>query len=482
MPELAKEYARRVRNRLSRCVITDEHLIVRRLSGDTPSTIEIWVDDQPLATITSQHVSTLIWPLTRSVKRYIDRPERVRVSVDGSPLNPRIYWFHRLPSEERLPRDHLARMLEHGWSLNADGQWSPPGDGRLKAQVHVEPPTRSFLEFDAALLETAPESEYGTIELYIDHVKISDVLLTLHPDGTATFPFRLSKPVAAEIVRKHVLSCRRGEDWFIVDTASIERALAEQWDRIPQRDLLGQLASEVVLNHQGALIGSRTANHQWISSTFDLYSHARAEFSRLWDYELFPVGGTLLGIARDSGVIAFDKDFDTGYASRHQDPAQVRQEWKTIILTLLRNGENIHITNPKLGLIRCDFLHWRSPDGSAHIDVFPGAFTPSGYRRPTFVDTDLTAEDFFPLVEMHLGEDSVWVPRNYEKKLEAVYGPSWRAPDPFWKKVRTPEIKEFRRQIMLQPEDLLEIAEVSPTEGDYLREVVPGGHYKISTF
>ena len=64
------------------------------------------------------------------------------------------------------------------------------------------------------------------------------------------------------------------------------------------------------------------------------------------------------------------------------------------------------------------------------------------------------------------------MPQNFEKKLAAVYGPNWRIPDPFWKKILAPAMPPYLKQIQLSERDLLEIAERSPLEKETIQSLV----------
>lgn len=235
-----------------------------------------------------------------------------------------------------------------------------------------------------------------------------------------------------------------------------------------------QLHQGYLLNNKGRLARPKSADTAWVSDTGALFQKARSVFKQRWGYELYLTGGSLLGFARTGGVIDFDKDFDSGYLSNHTEPDALRNEFKNIILSLLRDGEDIRLVTRVGKKIRCDYFMWYDSSG-AHIDVFPGCFIDGYYRRPTFVQTSLTREDFEPFKLAKFSGFEVTVPRNYEKKVAAVYGSGWRYPDPFWEKVKSPEMLEWRRSIMLTELDLLEIAAHSKAEGDFIKSAVQRG-------
>ena len=210
-----------------------------------------------------------------------------------------------------------------------------------------------------------------------------------------------------------------------------------------------------------------------------LYQRSQLYFKDKYGYELYLTGGTLLGFARaGGGVISIDKDFDSGYLSKHTEPAAIKAEFKAIIRDLLQAGEDIRLITRVGKKFRSDYFMWFDKRG-CHIDLFPGAFINGYYRRPTFVDTTLTKDDFFPFVATRFNGYDVMVPNQVEKKVAAVYGVGWRTPDPFWKKVKSDTIKSYRREIMLTEKDFLELAEFSIREGEFICDMISRGEFSI---
>lgn len=225
-----------------------------------------------------------------------------------------------------------------------------------------------------------------------------------------------------------------------------------------------------VLNKRGVLVVPRNRDEEWMRETFSIYMLAQRWFAEHLNYELFLAGGTLLGFARDRDVIAFDSDFDSSYVSKHEKPEELRAEFKSIIVALLKEGHDIRLLSTS-SKVRRDYFMWHG-EGGRHIDIFPASLSGGRYRRPTFVDVPLARDDLFPMkVERMRGMDVI-VPRDFEKKVAAVYGASWQRPDPHWKKVRTPEVIEFRHKIMLSDEDIHEIAQYSKTERTQLLTMI----------
>jgi len=315
------------------------------------------------------------------------------------------------------------------------------------------------------------------VRLYFDEYMVSEttVLPLQGSGGRGQFEFRIKRSTFTEL----------GANSVSIEVAGVRHVLAAKlfgrhWPKefrsraSTHPDLTSRLARGYKLDRAGVVVLPKNINEVWLRSVFGLYDRARAWFSANYGYELYPVGGTLLGYARNGEVISFDNDFDTGYLSKHTSPDEIRREYKEIIIRLLQEGVDVQIvTSSNPPRIRRDYL-WYG-DGKNHIDIFVGAFINGKYRRPTFVDTQLTPDDMFPFKTAKMNGYEILVPKDVEKKVAAVYGPGWRTPDPLWTKVRSPEIIAYREQISLTPEDLLEVAAVSPKEGARIRELVESG-------
>lgn len=259
---------------------------------------------------------------------------------------------------------------------------------------------------------------------------------------------------------------------------AVEPSLTYQRSGIPvtmsQEDPKTLLEQGHILGSNGRLQKPKNLDTDWIEKTLAHYNRARSVFKNLFGYELYVVGGTLLGWARNRDIIAFDKDFDTAYVSDLTEPLEIQAEFARIVKTLMQHGERIVLVghNKARGpFLRRHYFFWFSDQGH-QLDIFPGMLIDGCYRRPTFVQTALRREDLFPLRKEQLRGFEILVPQNHEKKLAAVYGSGWRIPDPFWKKILDPALKKFFRQIRLSEDDLLEIAELSPVERDMIQSLV----------
>lgn len=319
----------------------------------------------------------------------------------------------------------------------------------------------------------------STVSIFIDDRKIAGVPVQRVdafslPSPGSYFTFKLSRDLIEGLdARTDVVLEIGGARYPLPEElyGSFERGV--HTDEAPSVQFA---ARGYLLDAKGLLSPPRDRNEEWLSHTFGHYARARTWFKDRLGHDLYLVGGTLLGFARSGQVIAFDKDFDTGYVSRHTDPNLIREEFRDIILALLKEGEDIRLLTAK-PRVRRDYFMWHSKSGE-HIDIFPGALVDGHYRRPTFVNVPLTREDFLPLRSERFNGVEVMVPKNMERKVAAVYGPGWRHPDPFWRKVKSPDTIAYRKTIMLTDDDLRAIAQVSRREGALLQQLLETGKLK----
>ena len=293
-------------------------------------------------------------------------------------------------------------------------------------------------------------------------------------DAVVGFQFVLHHSLLSALFRRGRLTIETGSVAWTVQPSRIYRERGGHTPTAPEEDPHDLLQQGYILGSTGQLQKPKNLDVLWIEKTLRHYERVRVLFKELFGYDLFVVGGTLLGWVRHRDIISFDKDFDTSYLSDRTEPVEIQAEFAQIVKTLLKHGERIKLIgrNRKQNqFLRRHYFFWVL-DEDHHIDVFPGALIEGRFRRPTFVQTELVREDLFPLREEQLRGHAILVPQNFEKKLAAVYGPHWRIPDPFWKKIPGPAMPQYLKQIQLSARDLLEIAERSPLEKETIQSLV----------
>jgi hypothetical protein len=295
-----------------------------------------------------------------------------------------------------------------------------------------------------------------------------------HGGDSKGFQFVFHRDLLSSLLAGGQLTIDTGSATWILQPSRIYEQRGDGTPARPEEEPGMLLEQGYILGSNGLLQKPKNLDADWIEKTLSHYDRARGVFKELFGYDLYVVGGSLLGWARNRDIISFDKDFDTGYVSNLTDPREIQVEFARIVKTLVKRGEKLELVGiNKNGqpFIRRHYFFWFAGEDH-HLDVFPGMLIDGRYRRPTFVQTELRRDDLFPLRQEQLCGHEILVPRNYEMKLAAVYGPSWRTPDPFWKKILAPELKRFFKQIRLSEDDLLEIAELFPAERDQIRSFV----------
>lgn len=145
--------------------------------------------------------------------------------------------------------------------------------------------------------------------------------------------------------------------------------------------------------------------------------------------EAFVAYGTLLGAVREQRLIGHDSDADLGYVSRHQHPVDVVRESFALQRRLTEMGYTV--VRYSGAAFRIDV---READGSWRgLDLFGGYFESGRLFLMGEVGVPFDPAWIFPLGEAVLEGRTVPVPAVPERLLEAMYGPSWRVPDPAYK-------------------------------------------------
>lgn len=173
-----------------------------------------------------------------------------------------------------------------------------------------------------------------------------------------------------------------------------------------------------------------------IESTEELSGLLRAQMG----IESFVTGGTLLGPVRDGRVMPGDDDTDLAYLSEFQNPSDiVLQSFK--IERFLRS-KGYEIVRHSSGHLQILFPGHAMVD-DYHIDLFT-YFVVNGWFYGTFHAREradrVTIE---PLRTIDVQGHQLPAPHDVEAMLAAIYGPTWRTPDPSFR-FETPPPAQLR--------------------------------------
>jgi SAM-dependent methyltransferase len=141
----------------------------------------------------------------------------------------------------------------------------------------------------------------------------------------------------------------------------------------------------------------------------------------------FVTGGTLLGPVRDGRVMPGDDDVDLAYLSPYDNPSDIALEGFELERALQDEGyETVRHSAGHLQLL------FPGADGSDrfYMDIFT-YFIVGGWFHGTFHARERTENvTIFPLQTLTINGRGLPAPAEPEQLLTAIYGTSWRTPDP----------------------------------------------------
>lgn len=143
----------------------------------------------------------------------------------------------------------------------------------------------------------------------------------------------------------------------------------------------------------------------------------------------FPAYGTLLGAVREKQFLGHDSDADLGYVSRHTSPVDVITESYRLQRAVIARGFETYRYSG--AAFRIDV---RESDGSVRgLDLFGGFMDHGRLYLMGEVGTEYDDAWLHPFTTCTLAGREYPAPARPEKLLEAMYGASWRVPDPAFK-------------------------------------------------
>ncbi len=144
----------------------------------------------------------------------------------------------------------------------------------------------------------------------------------------------------------------------------------------------------------------------------------------------FPAYGTLLGAVRAGKVIGHDNDADVGYISGHTHPVDVIRESFRLQRELCALGFEIARYSGAAFKVTVQTGSIDEPDHAIGLDVFAGFFHEGHLVLMGEIYESFEESWMLPLGEVELEGRTYPAPAEPERLLAAMYGPSWRVPDP----------------------------------------------------
>lgn len=154
--------------------------------------------------------------------------------------------------------------------------------------------------------------------------------------------------------------------------------------------------------------------------------------------DAFPAYGTLLGAVRGGRLIGHDNDADVAYLSRHAHPVDVIRESFRIQRLLHRDG--LEITRYSGGAFKVTV---RDEHGVGRgLDVFTGFLYRGRLVLMGELFTPFEESWLRPLGTVELEGRVLSAPAEPDRLLAAMYGPSWRVPDPTFTFDKDPAVQD----------------------------------------
>ncbi|PTX57249.1 LicD family protein [Litoreibacter ponti] len=139
-------------------------------------------------------------------------------------------------------------------------------------------------------------------------------------------------------------------------------------------------------------------------------------------YDSFINSGTLLGMIRDKGPIAYDDDIDLAVILQARTDEDAAEEFKVLLGMLLAEGIDCHLAESKNVIIKMPYIE------GFNVDIFPAYGTFRRYNIFPYSRKQLTYNDVWPLKDCPIS--GAPLPANPERLLEENYGKDWRTPNP----------------------------------------------------
>lgn len=148
--------------------------------------------------------------------------------------------------------------------------------------------------------------------------------------------------------------------------------------------------------------------------------------------------GTLLGAARDGGVIGHDSDVDLCFLSERETPAEMAAELWAIGRAL--RGAGIRLQHRSASFLT---VRLKAPDGGqVGLDVYTCFYVGDLLHETATVRARVPRSAILPLTELPFEGHLLPAPADPDTMLEVSYGPGWRVPDPSFRHLPGPAITD----------------------------------------
>ncbi|NYG55225.1 class I SAM-dependent methyltransferase [Nocardioides perillae] len=148
--------------------------------------------------------------------------------------------------------------------------------------------------------------------------------------------------------------------------------------------------------------------------------------------------GTLLGAAREGGVIGHDSDIDLAYLSHRTTPAEMVGELYDVTRALRAAGLEVLAKSGSFVTVL-----FTAPDGGqGSIDVYTCFYVGDLLHETATVRQVVPLTAIEPLGQLEFEGRLLPAPADPDRMLQVSYGPSWRVPDPSFQHTPGPEVTD----------------------------------------